>query len=175
MSRLRIAISESDHKTGNLNAGISLVEYGDFECSHCGAAHPLVKRLLEQYGQDILFVFRHFPLQEMHPMAMMAAVAAEAAGRQGKFWEMHDQIYEDQENLSGDNILYHAKTIGLDLQQFAEDWKDEELERRVEQDMEGGIRSGVNGTPSFFLNGTKLDSYDETYESLAGAIEDLVS
>jgi protein-disulfide isomerase len=175
MSRLRTAISEYDHRAGNLNAGITLVEYGDFECSHCGAAHPLVKQLLKEYGQDLMFVFRHFPLQQMHPMAMMAAVAAEAAGKQGKFWEMYDQIYEDQENLSGDNLLFYAKNIGLDLTQFAEDWKDEELASRVEQDMEGGIRSGVNGTPSFFLNGIKLDSYDETYESLAEAIQNLVS
>jgi protein-disulfide isomerase len=175
MSRLRTPVTENDHKTGNPNAGITLVEYGDFECSHCGTAHPLVKRLLEEYGEELCFVFRHFPLQQMHPMAMMAAVAAEAAGKQGKFWEMHDLIYEDQENLNGDNLLGYAKILGLNLQQFADDWKDEVLATHVEQDMESGIRSGVNGTPSFFLNGTKVDSYDESYESLAEAVQSMAS
>jgi protein-disulfide isomerase len=174
MSKLRTAVSEYDHKVGNPNAAITLVEYGDFQCSYCREAHPLVKRLLEEFSQDVLFVFRHFPLQEMHPMAMMAALAAEAASKQGKFWEMYDQIYDNQESLDGDNLLNFARTIGLDLQQFAADWQDETLTGRVEQDIESGIRSGVNGTPSFFLNGNKLDSYDASYESLAAAIEVLI-
>lgn len=175
MAKLRTAVTESDHKAGNPNAAVTLVEYGDFECSHCAAAHPLVKRLLEEYGQDLCFVFRHFPLEKSHPMAMMAAVAAEAAGKQNKFWEMFDRIYEDQANLSGDNLLFYAKSLGLDLEQFAADWKDEDLSNHVEQDFESGIRSGVNGTPSFFLNGIKIDTYDETYESLTDAIQSLDS
>ena len=111
-----------------------------------------------------------FPLQESHPHAMMAALAAEAAARQDKFWEMHDIIYEHQDELSGNRLLSFAEALNLDLQQFAHDWKSQATLAKVESDFEGGLRSGVNGTPSFFLNGNRLNSYDESYESLAEAV-----
>ncbi len=173
MSKLRIPVSEQDHRTGNFKAKIVLVEYGDYQCPHCGIAHPFTKKLLQQYSHDLLFVFRNFPLQEMHPQALISAQAAEAADRQGKFWEMHDEIFEHQNILSANNLLHFAEELNLDLEEFSKDWKSKIVLSRVEQDFDGGIRSGVNGTPTFFLNGDRLETYNESYESLARAITQL--
>ncbi len=173
MSKLRIPVTEYDHQTGNPKARIILVEYGDYQCSHCGIAYPFIKRLLKEYGTELLFVFRNFPLQEVHPAAMMAALAAEAAGMQDKFWEMHDIIFEHQNNLTANSLLHLAKTLRLKLEDFSRDWESKEVVSKVESDFDGGIRSGVNGTPSFFVNGTQLNSYDESYESLAVAVRSL--
>ncbi|MDR3711990.1 MAG: thioredoxin domain-containing protein [Puia sp.] len=170
MSTLKPPVSDTDQQTGNLHAGITLVEYGDYQCPHCGHAHPLLKRLIKEHGRSFRFVFRNFPLQESHPAAFIAALAAEAAARQGKFWEMHDIIFENQEDLHGSSFTQFAETLGLDSKTFARDWESKDLVAKVEADFESGIRSGVNGTPSFFLNGKKLNSYDGTYESLAEAI-----
>jgi protein-disulfide isomerase len=167
MSTLRIPVSEKDHSTGNPEADKVLVEYGDYQCPHCGIAHPFIKKLLKQYRDEFRFIFRNFPLQESHPMAMMAAIATESAARQSKFWEMHDIIFEHQDALSPDAFLKFAARLKLDEKRFEKDLHDKELKKKVEEDMEGGLRSGVNGTPTFFLNGKKIDSYDETYESLA--------
>ena len=170
MSLLKLAVNSADHHSGNMNATITLVEYGDFECPHCRIAHPLVKRLLKEKGNEILYVFRNFPLREVHRHAYKAAIAAEAAGKQGKFWEMHDLIFENQDKLNTRYFLSLAKIIGLDLVQFTIDSENEELLNKIETDFESGIRSGVNGTPSFFLNGSRLLTYDETYESLLDAV-----
>ena len=170
MSKLKPPVSDKDHQTGNLDAAVTLVEYGDYQCPHCGHAHPLLKRLLKEKGKSFRFVFRNFPLQESHPAAFMAALAAEAAARQGKFWEMHDTIFENQQDLHGSSFIKFAEKLGLDIKTFSADWDSKDLAAKVEADFESGIRSGVNGTPSFFLNGNKLDSYDGTYESLAEAI-----
>lgn len=170
MSKLKTPVSDKDQQTGNLEAPITLVEYGDYQCPHCGHAHPLLKRLLKEKGKTFRFVFRNFPLQESHPAAFMAALAAEAAGKQDKFWEMHDIIFENQQDLHGNSFTHFAENIGLDLQQFAKDWEGPEQVAKVEGDFESGIRSGVNGTPSFFVNGEKLNTYDGTYESLVQAI-----
>lgn len=167
MATLRIPVSEQDHSTGDPYAEKTLVEYGDYECPHCGIAHPFIRKLLKEFKGEIRFVFRNFPLRESHPMAMMAAQAAEAANRQSRFWEMHDIIFEHQRMLSPDAILGFAAKLKLNEKQFEKDLGDEKLIRRIEEDQEGGLRSGVNGTPTFFLNGKKVDSYDETYESLA--------
>ncbi|QEC43380.1 DsbA family protein [Pseudobacter ginsenosidimutans] len=167
MATLRVPVSENDHRTGDAHAELVLVEYGDYQCPHCGIAHPFIKKLLKEFKGRLQFVFRNFPLQESHPMAMMAAMAAEAAGRQDKFWEMHDIIFEHQRTLDPDSILGFAAKLKLNEKQFAHDIRDKELYQRVEDDFESGLRSGVNGTPTFFLNGKKVDSYDETYESLA--------
>src|SRR5215217_9734259 len=105
MAKLKPAVRDSDHGTGNKRANITLVEFGDYQCPHCGHAYPLLKRLVNEMGDQIYFVFRNFPLQEVHPAAMMAAQAAEAAGKQGKFWEMHDLIFENQQNLHGSIFL----------------------------------------------------------------------
>jgi protein-disulfide isomerase len=170
MSKLKPPVHDTDQQTGNLGSAVTLVEYGDYQCPHCGHAHPLLKRLLSEMGSELRFVFRNFPLQEIHPAAMMAALAAEAAGRQGKFWEMHDLIFEHQQDLHGNSFLKFAGELKLDMQQFAKDWKDPSTMEKVEADFESGIRSGVNGTPTFFVNGEKLLSYDGSYESLIEGI-----
>ena len=170
MSKLKLAVNANDHHLGNVNATITLVEYGDFQCPHCRLAHPLIKRLLKERNNDLHFVFRNFPLNEVHPQAYTAAVTAEAAGKQDKFWEMHDLIYENQDKLNTKFLMSLAENIGLDMKQFAKDFKNEELQNKIEADFESGVRSGVNGTPTFFINGTKLLTYDESYESLSDAV-----
>jgi protein-disulfide isomerase len=171
MAKLKPPVSEKDHQTGNLQAGVTLVEYGDYQCPYCGRAHPLLKRLLKEKGEAVHFVFRNFPLQEIHPMALSAALAAEAAGVQGKFWEMHDLIFEHQNELTLPRLLDLARTLRLAENRFVRDLESEALLTRVEADFESGIRSGVNGTPTFFVGGEKLNTYNETYESLLQAIE----
>jgi protein-disulfide isomerase len=176
MSKLRIPVNEKDQRTGNPKANIVLVEYGDYQCPHCGAAHPLLKRLLREFGKEILFVFRNFPIQEAHPAAYPAALSAEAAGVQGKFWEMHDLIFEHQDDLyklDERGMKPFAEKIKLDIKKFTQDSLSEATVAKVESDFEGGIRSGVNGTPSFFINGNRLNSYDATYASLADAVSSL--
>ena len=170
MSVLKLAVNPADHHEGNVSGAITLVEYGDFECPYCRRAHPLVKRLLKEKGNELHFVFRNFPLRKIHPHAYMSAIAAEAAGKQGKFWEMHDLIFENQNKLSKDYLLSLADDMGLDLAQFAIDSKSEAILSKIERDFDSGIRSGVNGTPTFFLNGSPVLTYDETYESLLDAI-----
>jgi protein-disulfide isomerase len=170
MSKLKLAVNANDHHLGNVNATITLVEYGDFQCPHCRHAHPFIKRLLRERNNDLHFVFRNFPLQEVHPQAYAAAITAETAGKQDKFWEMHDLIFENQDKLNTKFLLSLAENIDLDMKQFAKDFKSEELQNKIETDFESGIRSGVNGTPTFFINGNKLLTYDETYESLLDAV-----
>lgn len=171
MSRLRTPVNQRDHKTGNLKGRITLVEYGDYQCGHCGIAHPLIKQLLEEYGDELLFVFRNFPLQESHPAAMIAAQTAEAADLQDNFWQMHDIIYENQDMLDEDSLHSFSKALNLNIQKLQRDVISENVISRIEADLESGIRSGVNGTPSFFINEKKLDTYDESYESLVEGIK----
>lgn len=171
MSKLKPAINAKDHHLGNIKASIILVEYGDFECPNCGHAHLLIKRFLKERGDALHFVFRNFPLREIHPHAYLSAIAAEAAGKQGKFWEMHDFIFENQSKLSSALLISLAKQIRLDLAQFTDDMESEAIREKIDMDFESGIRSGVNGTPTFFLNGSPVSTYDESYESLVGAIQ----
>ncbi|MCG2617431.1 DsbA family protein [Terrimonas sp. NA20] len=152
---LRPPVSEQDHIQGNPGAAIELVEYGDYQCPHCGHAYPIVKQLQEALGDKLKFIFRNFPLSEIHPDARLAAVAAEAASRQGKYWEMHDIIFENQEQLKKSNLLEYARQIGLDLPRFQTDLESSDLMDIVEEDFESGVRSGVNGTPTFFVDGRK--------------------
>jgi len=157
MSTLKPSVSENDHVQGAESASVEIVEFGDYECPHCGDAYPIVKEIQETFRDQIKFVFRNFPLQEAHPLSFPAALAAEAAATQGKFWEMHDAIYENQYRLSESIFDELAETIGLDLDKFKEDFKSNEIRQKIEGDFESGIRSGVNGTPSFYVNGTKFD------------------
>jgi protein-disulfide isomerase len=154
---LKPAIGPADRKHGNLEASIEIVEYGDYQCPHCKAAYPILKEIEATFGDQILFVFRNFPLQQSHRFAMVAAQAAEAAALQDKFWEMHDAIYENQDQLSDAFLFYLAEQIDLDMDKFQVDLETEIILRKVEDDFESGIRSGVNGTPSFFVNGQKFD------------------
>jgi protein-disulfide isomerase len=170
MSTLKPPVNAADHQQGNTKGAITLVEYGDFECPHCRIAHPFIQKLLKEKGKEIHFVFRNFPLREIHPHAMIAALAAEAAGKQGKYWEMHDMIFEHQQSLNAAYLLKLAERLELDMAKFTKDAQSEEAEDKIETDFDSGIRSGVNGTPTFFLNGSPLLTYDETYASLLDAV-----
>jgi len=175
MSKLRAPVGKQDHIFGKPAAEITLVEYGDYECPHCGHAYPLIKKLIKEFSNDLLFVFRNFPLQESHPNAMIAAQAAEAAGLQNKYWEMHDLLYEHQDELDENNLIYFAETLNLDMKQFQNDLHSQDIISKIESDFESGIRSGVNATPTFFINDQRLDSYDESYKSLADAVKNTES
>jgi protein-disulfide isomerase len=157
MAELKPAVNSKDHIQGENTAPLELVEYGDYQCPHCGHAYPIIKNLQRSLGADLKFVFRNFPLAEMHPDAFNAAVAAEAAGLQQKYWDMHDIIFENQQELNLESLFLYAKTIGLDAVRFKNDIQKNELSTKVEEDFESGIRSGVNGTPSFFINGKKYN------------------
>jgi protein-disulfide isomerase len=173
MSKLKMPVNEYDHKTGNANATIVLVEYGDYQCPHCGIAHPFIKKLLRQFQHKILFVFRNFPIQESHPYAFIAALTAEAAAKQNRFWEMHDIIFDHQQELDEEGLARFAISLNLDSHMLIKDANSDAIISRIENDFEAGVRSGVNGTPTFFINGNRLNNYDETYESLEEAIKQL--
>lgn len=157
MSILKPEINSLDHIQGDDSASISIVEFGDYQCPYCGDAYPIMKEIEETFDHQIRFVFRHFPLTNAHEFAFSAAIAAEAASLQGKFWEMHDALYENQYRLNAELFDELAETIGLDLEQFQQDSTSEKIKRKIEDDFDSGVRSGVNGTPSFYINGTKFD------------------
>lgn len=133
---LKPSVSKTDHVQGNDNADLTIVEYGDYQCPYCGAAYPVLKELMKEFKGQVKFVFRNFPLSEMHPYARPAAIAAEAADLQGKFWEMHDVIYENQQSLNESFLFQLAEKIGLNLSQFKEDIQKTELEKKVDSDFE---------------------------------------
>src|SRR5206468_3029638 len=139
-------VSERDHAEGRADAPLTLVEYGDYQCPYCGEAHPVIKRLQKALGKKLRFVFRNFPLTQAHPYAMMAAESAEAAALQGKFWEMHDFIFENQELLQPEVLPAWANKLGLDMKQFAAAIRQGGVIKRIEEDRTSGIESGVNGT-----------------------------
>jgi len=157
VSRLVLPIAGRDHVLGLANAPAVLVEYGDFECPYCGMAFPVVNEVRRRLGRQLRFAFRHFPLAEIHPRAQAAAEAAEAAGAQGRFWEMHDLLYENQAALADPDLRRHAGALGLDITRFAHELADRTWESRVREDFMSGVRSGVNGTPTFFVNGVRHD------------------
>ena len=154
---LKPAVSKTDHTQGKKDADIVIVEYGDYQCPYCGAAYPILKEMMKKYGTQVEFVFRNFPLSEMHQYARPAAIVAEAAALQGKFWEMHDAIYENQRDLNENLLMKLAQELNLNIPQFEKDLQKVELEEKVDSDFESGIMSGVNGTPSFFVNDKKFN------------------
>jgi protein-disulfide isomerase len=156
MSRLAPVSATQDHCQGPLDAGIVLIEYGDFECPYCGEAYPELKAVKEALGDALCFVFRHFPLRQAHPHAERAAEFAEAAATIGKFWEMHDVLYENQEALADQHLVAYAKRLGLDAK-LIESALGGTFASRVQHDFSSGVRSGVNGTPCLFLNGERYD------------------
>ena len=168
--RLTIPVSEKDHTQGNPDAPVTLVEYGDYECPYCGRAYPLIKRIQRVMGDKLRFVFRNFPMNTLHEHAGVAAQAAEAAGGQGKFWEMHDLLYEHQDDLAGADLVNYALKLGLEVYRFEADLSGEVYAKRVRDDFRGGVRSGVNGTPTFFINGVRFDG-EKTYDELLKAVQ----
>lgn len=162
-------VGPDDHVLGPDDAPITLVEYGDYECPYCARAQPIIEDIRRQLGDRLRFVFRNFPLTQAHPYAEHAAEMAEAAGAQGKFWPMHDLLYEHQDALDDADLLRYAARLGMDTDAAAEALASGEFAERVREDFMSGVRSGVNGTPTFFINGVRHEgSWDE--ESLLGAL-----
>ena len=170
MSKLIIQPNNQDHIQGKENSRITLVEYGDFQCPYCKEAYPIVKEIQKIKGDVLRFVFRNFPLSEIHSYALHAAYAAEAAGKQNKFWEMHDILFENQKNLKDSDLRLYSEKLSLDIDQFTKDMNSDEVAKKVETDIMGGIKSGVNGTPTFFINGIRFDGPSEL-DSLLEAID----
>jgi protein-disulfide isomerase len=161
---LRPDVHDTDHSLGPASAPVTLVEYGDFECPHCFRAHPMVTRIRKQLGAQLRFVFRNFPLAEMHPHAFHAAEAAESvAAHAGEkaYWAMHDAIFEHQQDsedaLDDDHLGDYAESVGGDPEQVRSDLDGDTFEERVRADFMSGVRSGVNGTPTFFINGARFE------------------
>ncbi len=169
--RLVVPVSERDHAIGPADAPVTLVEYGDYECPDCGNAYPIIKRLIAEEGARLRFVFRNFPLSNVHPHASVAAQAAEAAAAHGKFWEMHDVLYEHQKNLDDYEMTQFAIKVGLEIYRFDADMAAERFAPRVSEDFSFGVKSGVNGTPTFFINDVRYDGAKD-YESLKRAVRD---
>jgi protein-disulfide isomerase len=158
MSKLTPPVNPGDHVLGDPAAPVSLVEYGDYECPYCGRAQLVVKEVLRQVGPEVLFVFRHFPLAELHPHALIAAEAAEAAGAQGQFWPMHAMLFANQRALEPADLLGYAKSLGLETPRFVRELAAHTHRDKVRADFRSGVRSDVHGTPTFFVDGVQHDA-----------------
>ena len=170
MSKLSVPVSSDDHRQGQEDAGCVLVEYGDYECPSCGQAYPIVKRIQKHFGERLSLVFRNFPLSQMHPHAEAAAETAEFAGSHDKFWEMHDLLFKHPANLADGSLLKLAGQLKLSDADLTGALEKGTYAARVKHDLDGGLRSGVSGTPMFYLNGVLYDDeYD--YDTLRSAIE----
>jgi protein-disulfide isomerase len=170
---LKPPVGPKDHMQGPPDAPVTLVEYGDYECPYCGEAYPVVKAVQERLGDQVSFVFRNFPLAQAHPHAEEAAEAAEAAASQGKFWEMHDLLYENQDALEPEDLVKYARALKLELPRFVLEMREHVYKERVREDFRNGVRSGVNGTPTFFINGVRHNGPFDL-RSLLAAIEEAV-
>ena len=169
--RLLVAVSARDHIRGPANAPVTLVEYGDYQCPYCGLADPIVDEIRQELGDGLRFVFRNFPLSEVHPHAEHAAEIAEAAGTHHKFWEMHDMLYAHQDALDDQHLAEYATLLGVPASEITRALAQHAYLERVREDFMSGVRSGVNGTPTFFINGARHDgSYDR--RALLAAISD---
>jgi protein-disulfide isomerase len=168
---LTVPVTERrNHIQGPADAEVTLVEYGDFQCPYCGAAYPIVKEVQRRMGDRLRFVFRHFPIATSHPHAEQAAEAAEAAASQGRFWPMHDVLFENQKRLRAEDLHTYAERLGLDVERFDKELAEHVHTERVHDDFISGVRSGVNGTPTFYINGVRHDGSYEL-ETLLAALE----
>jgi len=174
MANLKVPVGPADHTLGEEQAPVTLVEYGDYECPHCGHAHPIVQAVRKHFGTQLRFVFRNFPLTEIHPHAEMAAEAAEFAGANGRFWEMYDAIFENQSRLGTSFLVELAGKLGLSSGALSAALENHQYLSRIKSDFMGGVRSGVNGTPTFFLNGERYEGSWE-FEDLVEAIDERLS
>jgi protein-disulfide isomerase len=171
-AELTLPVSEErDHIQGPPDASVTLLEYGDYECPYCGAAYPIVKEVQARMGDRLRFVFRNFPITTSHPHAEQAAEAAETAAAQSRFWEMHDHLYEHQRHLENADLHRYAEELGLDVERFDNELAEHVHADRVRGDFMSGVRSGVNGTPTFYINGKR---HDDSYEieTLVAALEE---
>ena len=171
MAKLKMPVTADDHSQGPAEAKITLVEYGDYQCPDAGMAYPMVKKLQKHFGKELRFVYRNFPLVEIHELAEPAAEAAEFAASQGKFWEMHDAIFEHQRRLSFESLVKLAEGLRLDGKKAAAAIANQEFAERIGADVDGGKRAGVHGTPTFFINGMEYEG-EWAYEELLAAIEE---
>jgi len=172
---LAVPVSDADHAKGSVDAPVTLVEYGDYQCPACGMAYPFVQEILQRSGEQLRFVFRNFPLSQAHPYASMAAQVAEGAASLGRFWEMHDWLYENQDHWTqrgAEGIADGVQAVGLDPMQLQEALEDNHIAERVRHDFMGGVRSGVNGTPSFYLNG---QLYAGGFDTLGQAVGQMIA
>jgi len=163
-------VGADDHADGPADAPVTLVEYGDYECGYCGMAYPIVKSLRRRLGDRLRFVFRNFPLAEAHPRARHAAEAAESAGAQGTYWPMHDTLFEHQHALEDPDLLGYARALRLDADRVARELAEGAYAKKVRADFRGGVRSGVNGTPTFFINGRRYEGPWADEEKFASAL-----
>ena len=166
-SKLVMPVIGRDHIQGRVDSSYTFLEYGDYECPYCGEAYPIVKAVQDQLGDGLCFAFRNFPLVNAHPHAQHAAEAAEAAGTEGKFWEMHDLLFENQDALEDEDLARYAIALGLDGRRLMAEIMAGEYTARVREDFKSGARDGVNGTPSFFVNGVRYDGVPDVEELLA--------
>jgi protein-disulfide isomerase len=164
-----LPMPDRDRIQGPTEAPIKLVEYGDYECPYCGQAYPVIKEIQERLARRLCFAFRNFPLTSAHPHAEHAAEAAEAAHEQGRFWEMHDLLYENQEALGDEDLMQYALDLGLDSRRLLSEIQVQAYETRIREDFYSGARNGVNGTPTFFVNGVRYDG-NVNVEDLLGAL-----
>ena len=170
MATLKIPVTSRDHIQGEADAPVVLVEYGDYECPYCGDAYPIVNRVLQHFGPKLRYVFRHFPLTQVHPDAEPAAECAEFAGAHKHFWEMHDGLYRNQDRLGPALLFALAEALGLPQSELRDAIVTEKYAPKIKGDFLGGVRSGVNGTPSFFVNGRQHEGSFE-FAHLVAAIE----
>jgi protein-disulfide isomerase len=157
MTKLVIPVSARDHGRGPVNASLTVVQYGDFQCPHCALAHRAVSDVVNELRDSLRFVFRHFPLTKVHPLAQRAAEAAEAAASQERFWELASLLYENQDALDDASLVRYARKGNLDLKRFKKELSSGVHAARVRADFLGGVRSGVSGTPTFFINGERYE------------------
>jgi len=167
---LAVPVEASDHVIGASHAPVTIVEYGDFECPNCKQAAPAVKLLLERFAGRVRVAYRHFPLEEVHPHALSAAQAAECAGAQGRFWEMHDLLFANQDHLKTHHLRSYAERLGLDMPRYTAELDDQVYLQRIREHVDGAHHSGVRGTPAFFVNG-KIRDVSFGMRSLFDAVE----
>lgn len=168
MTRLHVPVSIDDHAEGSADAPVTLVEYGDYECPYCGEAYPILKAVQKAMGSQLRFVFRNFPLAELHPHAVRAAEFAEAAAEIGQFWPAHDRLYENQDALTTRDLTRYGSELGLSTEALQEAFTGK-FDDRIKKDFSGGVRSGVNGTPTLFINGVRYDD-ERDVESIVRAL-----
>jgi protein-disulfide isomerase len=167
-------VTAEDHVRGPADAPVTIVEYGDYECPFCRGAFRDVHNLLDRYPDDVRFVFRDFPIPQLHPHAQQAAEAAEAAGAQGKFWEMYEMLLQPYSHLDTDSLVSYAEVIGLNIAQFRRELTDHTYAAGIERDISEGLRNGVNQTPKFYVNGERIDG-KVPLENLESAVRDAVA
>ena len=171
VSYLVLPVGPRDHAQGSMEAPVTLLEYGDFECAHCAEAFPIVMEIKRWLHGSLCYVFRHFPAVDKHPRALPAAEAAEAAGMQGRFWEMHDLLCDRSPSLDDFHLTRYAQELGLDLERFEREMRQHVHLARIREDFESGVASGVSDTRAFFINGVRYEG-EADLDSLLAAIEE---